>query len=158
MKLTKRLTALLLCAVTALSLAACGGGDTGAKPGKAEATPTPEFGYASEYKTVEMEDDADFNAQCVTEEGFYGTRYVVTGQRELEEGETLEWEGQLDIREEQLYLLDFDGNLTKVESYQAPAYTPTEGREGGCYLRTMTMLPGLKVMKLYIKVSYLRRI
>lgn len=141
MKLKKRLTALLLCAVMALSLAACGGGDTSAKPGKAEATPTPEFAYASEYKTVELGENDWFNPYCVTDDGFYGTMSVVTGQRDLEEGETLEWEGQLDIREEQMFRLGFDGSLTRMEGYEAPAYTPTEGREGGCYLRTMTVLP-----------------
>ena len=142
MKLTKRLTALLLCAVMALSLAACGGGESGAKPGKAEATPTPEFAYASEYKTVELGENDWYNPYCVTDKGFYGTQSVVTGQRALEEGETLEWEGQLDIREERLFLLGFDGSMTQVEGYETPAYTPTEGREGGCYLRAMTPMPG----------------
>ena len=140
MKLTKRLTALLLTAVMALGLAACGGGESAA-PGKAEATPTPEYAYTSEYKTVELGEDEWFSAQCVTDKGFYGTQSVVTGQRALEEGETLEWEGQLDIREERLFLLGFDGSMTQVEGYETPAYTPTEGREGGCYLRAMTPMP-----------------
>lgn len=140
MKKTNRMIALLLIAVMALGLTACKGGENG-KPGKAEATPAPEFAYLSEYSPVKLGQDDYFNAMSVTDEGFYGTMSVITGQRELEEGETLEWEGQLDIREEQMFLLGFDGSLKKLEGYAAPTYTPIEGHDGYCGAQYMTRTP-----------------
>ena len=50
MKKIRNILALLLAAAMLLSLAACG--KDGESGGKAEATPTPEYVYSSEFKTL----------------------------------------------------------------------------------------------------------
>lgn len=143
MKKTRSLIALLLCAVMALSLTACGknGGGNG-EPGQPDATPTPEFVYASEYRPLDLGEFDYFNPVFNDETGFYGMTNVVVGQRELGEDETLEWEGQLNIYEERLYRLGFDGSLMRLEGYSPVVSEPAEGREGSSYTQAMTGYPG----------------
>ena len=136
-----RWIALLLALALALSLAACGGGENTDVPGKPQATPTPEYVYASDYSEVDMGDRNYFNVFYSNDRGFYGTINEVVGQRELEEGETLEWEGQLDIYERRMYLLGYDGRLQRIEGYAAPEYQPEEGHEGNCYEQSMCAMP-----------------
>lgn len=150
MKKMKQLFALLLILVMALSLAACGGsgdskGDDGSKGGgkNTGATPAPEFVYTSDYKEVSGQNSVDyFSVRFATDKGFYGNYSELTGQRELEEGEELQWEGQLDVYETRLAFLSFDGTLTCLEEYKQPELAPEEGHEGEAYTQTMAALPG----------------
>ena len=124
MKKTKRLLVLLLAAAMLLGLAACGETNV-------EETEAPEFVYKANYQKIEgaTEEIRDLYPTLVTEDGFYCFVSEKTGERELMEGETLEWEGQLDIYESRLYRLGIDGSLTKMESYEPMKFEAEEGHQ-----------------------------
>ena len=92
MKKMKRLLALLLAAAMVFALAGCGETNV-------EETEAPEFVYKAEVRTLDApsEQMRYFYPEVVTEDGFYTFVSEVVGQRELMEGEVLEYDGQLDI-------------------------------------------------------------
>ena len=121
MKHTKQILALLLAAAMLLCLAACGrtnsdGSEDGKSGGrkKPNETPVPEFVYKASFAPIDTGSDQmrDFYPRLTTEDAFYGFVNEKTGQRELYEGEVLQWEGQLDIYENSLYRLGIDGSFT----------------------------------------------
>ena len=72
------------------------------------------------YTTRETAISRDKNALIPvlrTENGIYCYRQESTGQRELGPGETLEYEGQLDIYRSRLYFLSDDGTMTLLDRY-----------------------------------------
>ena len=117
----KKILVLVLAAAMLLSLAACGKGTD-----KPESTPTPDTVYASEFYTFpdSGEDLGNLDVRYVDEDGFLVASYAKVGEREPEEGEVVEYEGQLDIYEQRLYRMDFSGKLTPL------AYEPLK-LEGG---------------------------
>ena len=149
MKHTKQILALLLAAAMLLCLAACGrsesdGSESGKSDGrkKTNETPVPEFVYKANYAPINMDNDRmDFYPRLVTEDGFYCISSEVVGQRELYEGEVLQWDGQLDIYENRLYRLGVDGSFSRLEGYEPMKLEVEEGHEFSGGIGCMTKLP-----------------
>ena len=119
MKKTTRVISLLLAAVLALGLCACGnGGDNGNNggSGKTENTPTPEYVYSADFSALDNGDGkSSLFPSLFTESGFYTVNYEKVG--ETEHDTPAEYEGQYDIYETRLYLNSYDGTRTKLENY-----------------------------------------
>ena len=95
MKNGRRILTLLLAAAMVFALAACGETNV-------EETEAPEFVYKADYLQVgPVADGASFYPTLATKDAFYSLTWLKTGERELEEGEVLEYDGQLDIYEHQ---------------------------------------------------------
>ncbi len=120
---------LALCLSLCAFLSGCGGksGDTPdpskptADPGKSGQTDTadPEFVYVPEYVDVKGADLTNGLDSLIYSGGrFLTSSYCKIGERELEEGETLEWEGQNWIWGQKLFWLDLDGTLTEITGYE----------------------------------------
>ena len=122
MKMTmKRLGCLVLALTMILSLAACGkgsGSGSGSGSSKPEATATPEFVYAAEFKTLVENSKEWINARSFDENGMFFTKYEKIGERE-HEGKTPRWEGEFDVFGTFLYFLDNNGKETKLEAYSS---------------------------------------
>ena len=111
MRKAKRILALVLAAVMLLALTACGkDGETG----KPEATPTPEYVYTPEFKTL-AQGSQGYGAYLYNEEGFYSITNEKVGEREHDA--PAQWEGQFDIYEQRISFIDYDGNRTPLENY-----------------------------------------
>lgn len=136
---------MILAAASLFTLAGCGGTATDAKPQDssaaspataapvataAEASDAPEFVYVSDYKPLDLGLEDYISVQRYTEDGVYGTISEKVGQRELREGETLEYEGQLDVYETRLIFISYDGKLTRLEGYKP---IPSEAEPEGVY-------------------------
>ena len=150
MKKMKQLLALCLAAAMLLCLAACGQTDTetgeSGNPGKNERsreTAAPEMVYQASFETLDNlpEDVSYFSPSMVTEDAFYGVTSVKTGERELNEGEVLQWEGQLDIYEQVLCRLGLDGSFEILEGYKPIQLEAEEGHDIGGGVNTIVMLP-----------------
>ena len=150
MKHTKQILALLLAAAMLLCLAACGrtnsdGSEDGKSGGrkKPNETPVPEFVYKASFAPIDTGSDQmrDFYPRLTTEDAFYGFVNEKTGQRELYEGEVLQWEGQLDVYENRLYRLGIDGSFTRLENYAPVAVEAEEGHQTSSNTSYMAMLP-----------------
>ena len=89
----RRILTLLLVAVMALGLAACGksGGDSG-KPGKPAQEEHPEFTYVAEYKNLMKDMDSNLSPRAYTDDGFYSITWEKIGNN-TPEGVTPEYEG-----------------------------------------------------------------
>ena len=114
----RRILALLLVAVMALGLAACGksGGDSG-KPGQTEQEQHPEFAYVAEYKTILKDQENSYSPRAYTDDGFYAISWEKIGS-EIPEGVTPEYEGQYDVYGSFIYFVDFSGKAEKLPNYQ----------------------------------------
>ena len=128
------------------SLAACGqsaeqSGGTGkpGKPGTSGKADTPAFVYVPSFREVENEKNEAVGVLAFTDTGFYTSSSDIVGRREPKEGETEEWEGQFDIREERLYFETFDGTRTKLENYTAFKSAEIEGHDTGSKLYRLTV-------------------
>ncbi len=120
-KNVKRALSFLLAALMLLALSACGETNV-------EETPAPEFVYKADYQKLEpMEDGTTFYPRLVTKNGFYSMNAVKVGERELEEGEILQYQGQLDVYEQRMFFMDFDGNIRLMDAYRP--YKPEETTE-----------------------------
>lgn len=122
MKGIKRMLALFLAGATAFSLCACGNT-------KKEELPKEVYTASfAELQMPEAEGSENYFYNIVpNERGFYGFRNVKTGERELEPGEELTYEGQLDVYGEQLIFVDLEGKVTTLEGYRP---METEVKEG----------------------------
>ena len=114
----RRILALLLVAVMALGLAACGksSGDSG-KPSKTDQEQHPEFAYVAEYKTILKDQDNSYSPRVYTDDGFYAISWEKISS-EIPEGVTPEYEGQYDIYGSFIYFVDFNGKAEKLNNYQ----------------------------------------
>ena len=112
----RRILALLLVAVMALGLAACGksGGDSG-KPGQTEQEQHPEFAYVAEYKTILKDQENGYSPRAYTDDGFYAISWEKISS-EIPEGVTPEYEGQYDVYGSFIYFVDFSGKAEKLEN------------------------------------------
>ena len=137
MKKIMKMLALLLALAMLFGLAACGQSESGGSDSESEKsggrsrskeTPAPEFVYKATYASVsnQYEQLTYFYPTMTTEDGFYCVFNEAVGQRELMEGETLEWDGQLNVYEPRLYRLGVDGTLTKLESFQPMSFEAAE--------------------------------
>ena len=140
MKKFRSVICLLLVLVMALGLAACGSqssegskesGEVKGGEKKEEAAGKEEMVYVAEFTPVDVPEEVYLNPRCYTADGFYATSYEKTGERELAEGEELEYEGQLDIYANVLYFVSREGKLTKLDKYrQLESIEDTEDRVG----------------------------
>lgn len=117
----KRILALLLVAVMALGLAACGksSGDSvkPSNPGKPDQEQHPEFAYVAEYKPLLKQQDNNYSPRVYTDDGFYAITWE-TISSEIPEGVTPEYEGQYDVYGSFPYFVDFNGKAEKLPNYQ----------------------------------------
>ena len=150
MKTMKKLLAFVLAAAMLFCLAACGrSGSEDSEDGKSggrsrgKETPAPEFVYKASYQKLDSvsEQASYFYPTLVTADAFYGFVNEKTGERELMEGETLQWEGQLDIYENSLYRLGIDGSFTKMEGYAPMKLEAEEGHQISGGTNSMVLLP-----------------
>lgn len=130
MKKLKSVIALILALVMALSLAACGkGGDDANTPNKPDNTEHPEFVYTAEFKPMDMNVDRGMSVYGGSDAGVYISWSEKVGE-EIPEGATVEYEGQYDVYESRIGLMDFDGNITTLENYQPlPQIENTDGKK-----------------------------
>lgn len=112
----KRLIALALMLVMALSLCACGNSSNGGTSDK-QHEETPEYIYNTEFKPLLTDSERNLNARVYTDTGFYATSYEKIGERELNEGEVLEYEGQLDVYGTRLFFVDYSGSFKELTGY-----------------------------------------
>ena len=133
MKKWKQLMALLLAAAMILALAACGNSNV-------EETKAPEFVYQASFRDLKdrPEEVSYFYPSMSDKDGFYAFVSVVVGQRELEEGEELYYDGQLNVYEDCLYRLDMNGNWTRLDGYHQLDMEFEEGHSG--YVSTYSIL------------------
>lgn len=119
----KKIIALVLSIVTVFSLAACGKTESGsaapsaASSGKAEATPVPEKVWVSEYNSLKEDSEAYLTPSVFTSEGFYASASEKAGTREAYRGESVSYEGQLDVFESKLYFVGFDGTVKPLSAF-----------------------------------------
>ena len=134
MNKNKRALCTMLALSMLLSLAACGRGGSGKKGGEAAA----DYVYRSEFTTVDSSDGSRYEPRIFTSDGVYAASYEKIGERALREGETLSYEGQLDVYGPALYFIANDGAVKKLDAYRSlPAPEDTENRTGyssGCDL------------------------
>ena len=125
MKKLSRILSLLLCLAMALSLAACGKGDSTAPTGGSEssAEANSEYVYSASFTNLTLEGEGNDYLSFVlaADGGYYAYRNEVVGQRELRAGESLDYEGQLDRVRARLYFVSPDGKAKPVAGY-----TPVE--------------------------------
>ena len=153
MKKIRSILCLLLVLAMALSLAACGNKEQGsAKPDQPQQEETPEYGYKTSFRELNVPEDSYLNLQVYTDKGFYATSYEKTGQRELREGEVLDYEGQLDIYSTRIYYVPFDGQPRLLEAYEPiPAAEDTENRTNygsGCDVQALVLREDGKLLSL----------
>ena len=129
----KKKTLLSYILILALCLSLCGGlagcGNKTAQsdePGKTNADPSgpaqtdtsdPEFVYVPEYVDVQGEFTSGFDNLIYQNGRFLTSSYCKIGERELAEGEVLQWEGQNWIYGQKLFWLDLDGKVEEVTGY-----------------------------------------
>ena len=91
----RALLCLVLALTMALGLAACGKtSEAEAETKDSEATVT-DYVYKADFTPIESPEDSHYNPCAFTPDGIYATSYEKVGERELFEGETLEYDGQL---------------------------------------------------------------
>ena len=122
MKKVKSIIALTLALIMALSFAACGkkGEDSPNKPGETE---HPEFVYAAEFKPVSMDTTSSINVYGEGDAGIYVSWSEKIGE-EIPEGVTPRYEGEYDVYESRIGIMDMEGNIK-----QLPNYSPTPKAE-----------------------------
>lgn len=117
----RRILALLLVAVMALGLAACGksGDGEGAKPGKPEDTGShPDFAYVAEYQELLKDRENPLSPRVYADDGFYSVSWEKIGDN-TPEGVTPRYEGEYDVYGSFLYFVGFDGKVQKLENYKS---------------------------------------
>lgn len=117
----KRLLCLVLAAVMAFSLAACGGNsEEGEKPHVSDSNKDkgehPDFVYTSEFVPVEDNDFGYIRMLCTSDKGVYCAVEEVVGEN-IPEGAVKEYEGQFDVCEMRIYLMDYNGKMEPLPGY-----------------------------------------
>lgn len=138
----KKILSLLLAFVLCLScFAGCGddsqSGSSSSSSGDTQPVEdTPEFVYVPEYIPVKAELENSLSNFVASGDTFLTTCWGVIADN-TPEGVVPEYEGEYWVYGQVLYLLDLEGNLTKVENY-LPMEVP-EDREGSSYINDMTL-------------------
>ena len=145
-RLISHILAGALCVSLLAGLAGCGdkkaADDPAATPapgGQAAAAET-EFVYTPTYVDVQGEFDNGFDNLVYRDGRFLASVYAKVGERELKEGEVLQWEGQNWIYGEKLYWLDLDGRIEEVTGFQ-PVPVPEGQDDAGAYMQRMMLTP-----------------
>ena len=125
-KSIRALLCMLLALAMALSLAACGKTSEAEPENKDSEATVTDYVYKAEFTPVESPEDTHLNPCAFTADGIYASSYEKTGERELFEGETLDYEGQLDVYGPALYFISNDGKVKKLGGYQ-PLPVPEDG-------------------------------
>lgn len=115
----KSIVAVLLAAVMAFSLTACGGqsGDDVQKDNPSS-TPASEYVYSASYTEIDNNNQWIGGNGIFTENGFYYTAQEIIGQ-DIPEGVTPEWENQYAVWETMMYFVDYSGKVTKLPGYKS---------------------------------------
>jgi len=145
--LKKPITYILTAALCLTLMAGCGSktADTEPAPGTpaaADTTEHPDYVYTSEFITIEGDYTSGFDAICYSESAgrLLGNMYGKVGERELDEGEVLEYEGQNWIYGNQLYWINLDGSVELIEGYVPMEVPETDGqRDSGSYMQSLMM-------------------
>ena len=128
--LKKPILYILTAALCASLLAGCGGKNNPADPSAPGNTPAqteehPDYVYTTEYVPVKADLISSFDNALYSNGKLLVSSYGKIGERELEEGEILEYEEQLWIYGEKLYWLSLDGTLEEITGY-APMEVPED--------------------------------
>ncbi len=116
----KKLISLLLCLSLVMALCACGkSSPSGGNKAGSTASPgaDPEFTYSAQFKELPVPKASSFSPAVITEKGFYYYYMEKAGERPIPQGLKAEYEGQYDILEPRIAFCDYDGKVTKLESY-----------------------------------------
>lgn len=119
----KRMTALLLTLIMALSLCACGSSSDNAGKNGASSTAAeehPAYVYSTDFVTLADGMEYSLTPRLFASNGFYATSYEKIGEREIPEGVVPEYEGEYDIYGSKLYFVDFSGSVSELVNYHAP--------------------------------------
>ena len=127
-KSIRALLCLTLALAMALSLAACGQTSAPAEENKDSEATVTDYVYKADFTPIEAVEDTYFNPCAFTPDGFYASSYEKVGERELYEGEKLEYDGQLDVYGPGLYFISNDGKVKKLDAYQ-PLPTPEDSED-----------------------------
>ena len=134
---TKRLISYILTGALCLSLlAGCGGSKQSTEPGTPTGAPdqtdpaAQEFVYVPEYVDVQGEFSSSFDNMIYQDGRFLASIYTKIGERELEEGEELQWEGQNWIWGQKLYWLSLDGATEEITGYAPLRWEDLTGGPG----------------------------
>lgn len=144
-KYLRSLVASVLAVLMILSLAACGGGNDPSGGGTSGGTSKPgkenvsDFVYVPSFKEFVDKDNIAIDPVLFTEEGFYTTGSDIVGRRELEEGEELYDESQLDIYAESISFTTYDGVKTKLSGYTPFTKEFEEGHDGATELSMLAV-------------------
>ena len=121
---TPSLLCLLLALAMAMSLAACGASESENPETPEEPALSGEMAYTASFTPISMPEDLSLTPFAYTASGFYATSYGKIGEREPDEGEVVEYEGQLDLYGPSLYFVTSEGAINKLEGF-----TPLKGEE-----------------------------
>lgn len=138
MKKLKSVIALILVLVMALSLAACGKGREAAKttdsPGTSSAPNSvdnavhPDYVYSAQFKALDISTDHGISVYGGNDAGVYISWAEKVGE-EIPEGAVPEYEGQYDVYEDRIGMIDYDGNVRTLGNYKPlPRISDAEGR------------------------------
>ena len=138
MKKLKSAIALILALVMALSLAACGKGSETAKttdsPGASSAPNSvdnaehPDYVYSAQFKALDISTAHGISVYGGNDAGVYISWAEKVGE-EIPEGAVPEYEGQYDVYEDRIGMIDYEGNIRTLENYKPlPRITDAEGR------------------------------
>jgi len=153
-KVFRSIASAALAGAMLLSLAACGSAPvsgsaqntTSAAANTATAAEAPvEYVYKSEYVSADNGESSVWNP-VFDDTGFLTCMTVKVGEREPEEGEIIEYDGQLDIYENRLFHFNYDGSRTELPNYEPlklPAQSPdaAEGETVTGYSSGMAATP-----------------
>ncbi len=138
MKKFKSAVALILALVMALSLAACGKGSETAKttdsPGASSAPNSvdnaehPDYVYSAQFKALDISTAHGISVYGGNDAGVYISWAEKVGE-EIPEGAVPEYEGQYDVYEDRIGMIDYEGNIRTLENYKPlPRISDAEGR------------------------------
>ena len=100
------------------------------KPGQTD-TVDPEFVYVPEYVDVQGEFNNGFDNLLYHDGRFLTSTYCKIGERELAEGEELQWEGQNWIWGNKLFWLSLDGKVEEITGYTPLTVESVTGEPAG---------------------------
>lgn len=140
----KTVVILLVLLSMALSLTACGGGETATEKAAPTDTAADVLVYSPQFTTLAEKRKNSFNTKIYTEDGVYATSFEKIGT-EIPEGAILEYEGQYDVYQSKLNFIGFDGSIQELTEYKSVVMPEnTDGKRdysSDCSLAGIAMAP-----------------